>query len=416
MTRFGAGWRALGLAVLVASVLASGGCQTVRGWFGGGDEKKKEEKPAQLLKFEPEVRVRRIWQVRVGSGAGEVFTKLQPTLAAGYVIAADGFGVVEARDRRTGKRAWRTSIGHIERGLSESVRFWKGKQRAFVAGGVGGTDDLVVLGTEGGEVVALNSATGAEVWRTMVSSEVLAAPAVGPEVVALQTIDGKLVALDRSSGERLWSYDTQVPVLTLRGTSSPVISGDFIIAGFANGRLAMLNAEQGNVIWEQRVMLPQGRSELDRIVDVDGTPLVADGVVYAASFQGHIKALRQRDGRTIWERDVSTYQPLAHGFGFVYVVDEFDQLIAIDEASGVDVWEQKALRLRRASAPVVFSNYVAVGDGEGYLHVFAQSDGRPVGRRRIGGDGIIGQLLESEGMVFGQTRDGHLFAVQVERR
>ncbi len=416
MTRTNAARQATCVGLLLASVLAIGGCQTIGGWFGGGDDKKKEEKPAKLVRFDPEVGIRRLWQTRVGSGAGEVFTRLQPTLAAGYVIAADGYGVVEARDRQTGKRAWRTSVGRSDAGLAESIRFWKGKERAFVSGGVGGTDDLVALGTERGEVIALNSATGAEVWRAQVSSEVLAAPAVGADVVALQTVDGKLVVLDRGTGERLWSYDTQVPVLTLRGTGSPVIVGGFIVAGFANGRLAMLSAEQGNVIWEQRVMLPQGRSELERIVDVDSTPLVADGVVYAASFQGRIKAFRQRDGRTIWERDVSTYQPLAHGFGFVYVVDEFDQLIAIDEATGIDVWEQKALRLRGASAPVVFSNYVAVGDREGYLHVFAQSDGRPVGRRRIGGDGIVGQLLESEGVVYGQTHDGHLFAARIERR
>ncbi len=402
------------VAALAMVLSLLGGCATMRGWFSS--DKKKEEKPAELLHFDAEARIERVWRTRVGRGIGKSFANLQPTIAAGYVIAADAFGVVEAHELDSGKRAWRTTIGDVERHLGGSLRFWKSKDRAFVTSGVGGTDDLVLIGTERGEVVALNSATGSEVWRARVSSEVLAPPAVNDEVVVLQAVDGKLTALDRNSGERLWSYDTQVPILTLRGTSAPVLAGPLAVAGFANGRLSVLNASQGNVLWEQRVMLPQGRSELERIVDVDSTPLVADNIVYAASFQGRLKAMRLNDGRTLWEHDISTYQPLARGFGYIYVVDESDHLLAIDETTGVDVWEQPALHLRRITAPVAFSSFVAVGDADGYVHVFAQSDGRPVARRKVGGGGVIGQMLEAGGVLYGQTRNGSLFAVRIERR
>jgi outer membrane protein assembly factor BamB len=235
--------------------------------------------------------------------------------------------------------------------------------------------------------------------------------------VFAQTSDGRLVALDGETGARRWTYDTQVPILTLRGTASPVVVGSVVFAGFSNGKIGAFRTENGELLWEQRIMLPQGRSELDRIVDVDGNVLISDqGAVYAASFQGRLKAMRPTDGAVLWERDASSYRNLAEGYGNIYLVDEQDIVTAVDQRTSDVVWTQSGLYKRKLTSPLAFSNYVLVGDGDGYLHVLAQSDGRFVGRKKIDGDGLSATMVVADGTVFCLSNGGKLVALTIETR
>lgn len=401
---------------LAASSLLLSGCS----WFswlpwvdGESDDEKINTKPAKLVDFDPEIKIDRVWGAQVGDGLGRKFLKLSPAILADAVFAADGYGTVIAFDRFSGKRLWRTSIGNADK---SSFTFWDRRDPSFVSGGVGAADGRVMLGTTAGDIVALAASDGRELWRTNVGSEVLTAPVYGEGLYIVLTMDGRIIAFEADTGEQRWAFDNQVPILTLRGSAQPVVTGPVVIAGFANGMLNALRLDTGEPIWEHRIQIPKGRSELDRMVDIDGRPLVLGGTVYAASFQGQMKALSATDGRPLWARDASTYQDLAEGYGLIYMADADGTVIAVDRSTGEDAWRNDQLARRGLSSPIAFSNYVVVGDAQGYIHVLAQSDGRLVGRRKIDGDGISSAMTVADGVLFALGDGGKLVALDLTAR
>jgi outer membrane protein assembly factor BamB len=381
-------------------------------WVDAEEEDLTE--PSELVKFKAEIKVDRLWKKGVGDGLGRKYLRLPPAVVADRVIAADGYGRVQAHDRFTGKRLWETTIGDTGVGFFGSLNFIDRRDRSFVSGGVGVGEALVLLGTTDGAVVALNVSDGVEVWRTELGSEVVSPPSADNDMVVAQTIDGRLVALDSESGDILWSTDNQLPILTLRGTGRPIISDDTIYAGFANGKLSAMRASNGEPIWEHRVMLPEGRSELERMVDVDTTPLVSGAAIYVGAYHGRVKSLSRRDGRARWELELSTYLDLSEGYGQIYAVDDEDVISAIDSQSGEVVWTQEDFKRRKLNSPVAFSNYIAVGDDEGYLHIIAQRDGRHLGRRKLDGDGIRSAMVLADTTLYVLGNSGSLHAVQIE--
>jgi outer membrane protein assembly factor BamB len=380
------------------------------------DEEAKKLQPAELVDFDPEVRINRVWRSSIGDGLGKKYLRLDPLVLADRIYAADGYGVVEARDRFTGKRVWRSRVGKVESGFLSALNFMDRKDPSFVSGGVGAGAGYVLIGTTFGEVVALSAADGTEVWRTEVGSEVLSAPVSGDDLVFVQTINGRLLALEEDSGEIRWSFDNQVPVLTLRGTGTPVYSNDVVYAGFASGKVNALRSDTGEPVWEERVMLPEGRSELERMVDVDGTPLLIGPLLYAVSYHGKLKAMRRTDGATLWEMDVSSFLNLAEGYGQVYVVGDDDVVTAVDQQSAEVIWKQEGMARRKLTSPVAFSNYLAVGDSEGYLHILAQSDGRFLARRKLDGDGLRSAMTVADGVLLVMGNSGSLQALEIQVR
>ena len=402
------------LSALVATALLCGGCS----WFSWlpwvGDDKKDPEAPAQLTDYRAEVKIDRLWGASIGGGLGKQFMQMPPSVLADRVFAADGFGYVEARDRFKGKKIWGVRVGQEKKGFFSSVNVFSRGDTSFVSGGVGSGEGLALVGTIHAEVIALSAADGSTRWRARVSSEVLSAPVTGAGLVYTSTSDGRLVGLDAKDGKRRWTFDTPVPALTLRGTGSPTFSAGTLFAGFANGKVSAFDAATGVPVWEQRVMLPQGRSELDRIVDVDASPLVTSNAVYAVTFQGRVSALRPTDGTVLWERDASSYVDLAQGGGNIYVVDADGVITAIDQRTSGVAWEQRALFRRGLSAAAAVGDYLVVGDAEGFLHVLAQSDGRLLGRRKIDGDGIRSRAIVADDIVYCMGNGGKLVALQIK--
>ena len=406
-----------GRSLLLLLCVFVGGCS----WFSwlpwvGDDEDEDPLEPAELVDIDkPEITIKTEWRRGVGDGLGRKYLRLRPLVLADRVYAADGYGYVAAYDRYSGKPVWESSVDELKSGILSSLNVFDRRDPSFV-GGLGSGLGMVFVGTTTGFVVALSATDGSQVWRADVRSEVLSAPSADEGMVFAQTVDGRLLALKAEDGEQVWSFNNQVPVLTLRGTSSPVYSAGAVVTGFPSGKISAIRAENGEPIWEQRVMLPEGRSELDRIVDVDGTPLVSTGNIYVASFQGKIKGLRQRDGSQIWERDMSSHLDLAEGYQQIYAVDEADTITAFDRDTGEVRWTQEALKRRRLSPPIAFSNYLVVGDDEGYLHVLAQSDGRFLGRRKIDGKGLRSGMSVAEGLLFVLGNSGKLSALTIEER
>ncbi|MYE13172.1 MAG: outer membrane protein assembly factor BamB [Gammaproteobacteria bacterium] len=384
-------------------------------WIGGDeDDEDKADEPTPLVEFPAEAQIERVWRADIGDGLGRKYLRLNPAVVADRVYAADAYGVVEARNRFDGRRLWRVRVDEPDG--RAFYKFWDRRDPAFLTGGVGVGDGRVLVGTTRGEVIALDAADGRVLWRSEVSSEVLARPVADDDIVVVQTGDGRITLLEGDDGALRWSFDTQVPVLTLRGTAAPVLRDGLVYAGFATGKIVAIRAEDGQPVWEQRVMLPEGRSELDRMVDVDSTPLVGRSFIFAVSYQGRIRAFRRSDGAPIWEQDASSFVDLAEGYGQVYVVSDDDVVRAIDQGDAVVVWEQEALRNRRLTSPLAFGNYVLVGDDEGYLHVIAQSDGRFVARRRLDGSGLRSGMIEADGTVYVLSNGGRLEAVEIRRR
>ncbi len=408
-------WPAIRL-LPISTLLLVGGCSffSFLPWVDKpADKDKDNDKPAALVDFEAEATVNRVWRTKVGRGLGRKYLRLTPVVIADRLFAADAYGRVVALDRFTGKEIWSTNVGKPDSG--PFYNFWDRRDPSFVTGGVGAGEGRVLLGTTRGEVIALDAADGSELWRTQVSSEVLAKPVAGDGLVVAQTADGRLVALEAEDGAQRWSFDSQVPLLTLRGTATPLRSGGLVFAGFGDGNVSAVVEDSGAPIWKQRIMLPQGRTELDRMVDVDGTPLLAGGLLFAVSFQGRLKALQPNDGSVVWELEASSYLDLAEGYGQIYVVADDDVVRAVGQTTADVAWQQDGLRRRRLTSPVAFSNYVLLGDAKGYLHVLAQSDGRFVARRNIG-DGLRTPVLQVEDFLYALTDDGSLSALRIERK
>jgi len=397
-------------AVLLLSLLVAG-CSSK------GDKKEESvQKPAPLPKFTAEVDIRRAWGAHVGKGLGRKYIRMQPAVLADRIYAADGYGRLDAFDRFTGRRQWHVQLPQQAGGFFARFNVIDRTDPSFVTGGVAAADGKVFLGTTSGEVFAYSAADGSDAWNTSVGSEVLAPVAEGQGLVFVQTIDGGLVAVNADTGASVWRFDSQVPILTLRGTATPIYDGGVVYAGFSDGTVRALRAENGEPLWEARVMLPEGRSELERMVDVDATPLVLGPVVYAVAYQGNLQALRRGEGSPLWEIQMSSFLDMDEGYGQVYVVDENDIVTAVDETTSEVVWRQEALRLRRLSPPTVFSNYVAVADGDGYLHILAQSDGRYLGRRKLDGKGVRSRMIYRDGLLYAFGNSGSLQALEIQVR
>ena len=409
------GWR--GLSLLTAALLLSG-CAAFS-WIpgiGDDDPDKEETKPAKLVDFDAEVNVQRQWKAKVGKGLGKKYIRLQPLVTADRVIAADGYGVVVAFDRFTGKEIWRQQADQVERRTSGLNRIMDRSDGGFVSGGVGGGEGLVLIGTTRGDVIALSVTDGSLRWRSYLGSEIGSKPSAIQGRVFAQTIDGELVALDAETGEKIWSYSSQVPLLTLRGTAAPVAQRDVVYAGFSSGKVVALRTSNGEPIWDQRIMLPEGRSELDRIVDVDSAPLVVNGAVFAQAYQGRMMQIGARDGRPRWEVEISSFLDLAEGYDQVYAVEEKDTVTAVDQARGEIVWQHQVLARRGLTPPLAYSNYLVVGDADGYLHVMAQRDGRMMGRARVSRKGLRTPFSLADGMFYVLDNAGGLHAYKITSR
>ncbi|KAF1056897.1 MAG: Outer membrane protein assembly factor BamB [Pseudomonas delhiensis] len=337
---------------------------------GCSSNSKKELPPAELTDIKVEVSLKEQWSRSVGDGQGDLYELLEPAVDGSSIFAASAEGRVMAMQRESGDVLWKKDLD------------------VPISGGVGVGNGLVLVGTLKGDVIALDAASGEQKWRTRVSSEVLSSPVTNGDVVVLQTQDDKVIGLDASTGNQRWMYDNTVPVLTLRGTGSPLIAGRVAIAGLASGKVVAVDVQRGLPVWETRVAVPQGRSELDRVVDIDGGLTLVDNVIYVSSYQGRAAALDLSSGRIIWQREASSYAGVAEGLGSVYISDASGTVEALDGRSSSSLWSNDALARRQLSAPAVFSSNVVVGDFEGYLHLLSQADGRFVGREKVDGDGV----------------------------
>jgi outer membrane protein assembly factor BamB len=242
---------------------------------------------------------------------------------------------------------------------------------------------MVVLGTSKGTVVALDEATGRELWRSHVNSELLSAPAISDKYVVMRSVDGRLHGFDARNGKELWSVEQQVPRLSLRGTATPIIAKEVAISGFDNGKVMAVSLATGDTVWDTALASPHGRTELDRLVDVDSAVRVVGDDVFAAGFQGRTAMLALDSGQLWWGHDMSSYRGLAVDEDNLYVTQSDGIVVALRQRDGSELWRNDKLKLRRLSTPVLTNTAVAVADYQGYVHWLDKNTGELVARQRV---------------------------------
>ncbi len=352
------------IAAVLFLALALGGCSPTN-FINNLFSSSKEEPPAELTDLEPEITLVERWSKSIGKGQGELYNQLTPAVYGNQIYAADYRGLVVSLDRFSGEKIWQVELDEP------------------VSGAVGVGYGLVLVGTLKGKVIALDASDGNERWRHQVDSEILAPPAINDELVLVQTIDDRLIALESGSGRLRWSYENPPALLTLRGTGAPLLTNQLAFAGFSTGKVVALDTQRGIPAWEQRVAIPQGRSELERVVDIDGGLMMSGETLYMVTYQGKVAAIEAQSGRILWQRDASSYTGVTQGYGSIYLSLANGTVEAVDERTTTVLWSNDALARRQLSAPAAFSSYLAIGDFEGYLHLLSQIDGRFVGRTRV---------------------------------
>ena len=391
------------VAGIALVAMALGGCSTVKGWFAGKDaEAKKALEPAELVKFDATLKVDRIWSVSVGEGEGRVGMRQVPAVADGRVYAAALEGGVHALDLQTGKEVWEYTPAKEKK-----------KAKLRLSGGPGVGDGLVAIGTLDGQVIALDASNGSEKWRAKVPGEVIAAPAVAQGLVFVRSNDGRTTAFDAVNGEQRWFNAQELPSLTVRG-NAPVATGPGVLfIGNDDGTLSALAMQDGRPLWEQMVGTPEGRTELERMADVDGAPVLEGNTLYVTSFKNETMAIEGPTGRPLWSRDHGGAGGVAVSSGNVVVTDGKGTVYGLDKTYGAAMWSQQALARRSVTGPVIQGDYVVVGDYKGYLHWLRLSDGALVARERSGRDRLIGQPVVAEGVLLVQNVDGKLAAYRL---
>lgn len=376
---------ALALVVLMTGTV---GAQTTDNADNADEEEpdKKKAKSPPLPDLDTGYQFEVLWNTSAGRGLARRFGhKLIVTPLKNRLYVSDAYGFVAAINSKTGKIIWETEVLSLEPSAKPKK---KHRKTAYLSSGPSAHNDTLFVGTTQAEVIALSIKNGKEQWRTALTSEVLAPPVANDKLVFAQTSDGRLVALTRENGTEVWSFDNPVPRISLRGTATPVLVGDTVITAFASGKIGVLDAENGELLCEQRITIAEGRSELERIIDSDYAPIALDGTIYAGSYQGSIRAFRFANCDILWEYKVGTSSALSEGFSQIYMIDEDDRVIALNKNTGRPAWINEDLLHRKLASPIAYHNYLIVGDKRGQLYVISQSEGKLLAYQRIAKKGI----------------------------
>jgi len=358
-------------------------------------KKDEEAEPKELVKLENQIKVKRVWSTKVGSKSEFLLVGLRLVGDGNRIYAASQDGNVIAIHPESGKAQGKTDLD-IE-----------------LSGGPAVGEGVVAVVSADGFAIALDAASGSELWREFVGGETLARPLIKGDSIVVQTIDSRLVCLARFDGRLRWQIEQSVPLLTMRGASSPMAVGALVVAGFDNGRMVAVNIETGDVEWDSMLALPTGRSDLDRLSDIDGSIAVVDQDIYAAGYQGRLASVAAESGQILWSRELSTYVGVAADWNSVYTTLDSGELVAMSRAGGIEAWRNDDLLRRDPTLPVPFHTAVVAGDFEGYLHFFSSIDGKAVARMRQGSMAISSAPLVIANRLYVQSDDGSLAAYEI---
>ncbi|HWS39916.1 MAG TPA: outer membrane protein assembly factor BamB [Arenimonas sp.] len=393
--------------VLAITLSALTGCSTISNIFK--TSKEKELEPSPLVELVNPIAIKQIWSVSIGEGEGNLGFRQKPVVVDDTVYASDSIDQLVALDKATGKIKWK-----VNPNTAPDVggwKFWEKHASTFaLSGGPAVYSGLLAIGGRNGEVFAFNAADGSLLWKSMVSSSVIAAPLITSDTVVVRVNDGNVFGLDLATGEKKWQFHRKLPNLTVRGNSSPVLGPGMILIGYEDGTLVALGLEDGSRLWEQLVSKPDGRTDLERMSDIDGEIQVGDREVFVNSYHNSTMAISLNNGQPIWVREIGGYAGLALLSDRVISSDKTGNVWALERYTGSDLWKQSGLLRRGLSTPAIQGAYVVVADYEGYTHWLDSSTGDIKGRVK-NSDTVTGSpVVSDDGILFIQSVDGKISA------
>lgn len=357
-----------------------------------------------MTRIDTDFRIDTLWYRQPQQSAQPAHTALTPLVIEDYIYHADRPARLVALDAHSGRVIWRRDLSPPDVVPEKAVQ---------LSGGFGFGAGLLLVGTRQGSVIALDPDTGDRLWESQLSSELAAAPSARDSIVTARSNDGTLYALDAATGAQLWVYSSSQPPLSLRGAARPLIDGDQVYAGFSSGDLTALSLSDGEVLWEIAVGIPEGRSEFERLVDVDADPVLSGNTVYAASYQNRLVAVSTVSGRIVWSREMSVFQNLLLDGDVIYVTTEQDAVMAVDRVGGSILWRQDELAGRGLTAVSRPGDRLVVADSFGFLHWFSPDDGALIGRHRISEAPIRAPMVVRDDVLYVVDSENALQAIRV---
>lgn len=357
------------------------------------------EPPAELTTIEDPIRLIVNWRLDTRASSNRASYRLRPLLLSDRIYTIDTKGSILSVDAERGRRLWRFDT-----------------ELAAIAG-LGGNSDMIVATSREGEVVAYRPIEKGleQVWKVDLASEIRASPVLDGDQVFVRSVDGKLRSLAVSDGSQQWVVSRRVPSLSLTGNSEPLVAGGIVVVGHDDGKLVAFNRTDGDIRWETSIGIPSGRTEVERLVDLDGRFELRDGVIYVASFQGRLAAVQAVSGDLLWTREFSSYQSITVDDDAIYLAADNSHLWSIDRRTGSAFWKQDVLNARRVTAPSILGDHLVVADLDGYLHWFNRDDGRLVGRIRFADTRSYIQPLVWRDSIVSLDRMGKLASISLLR-
>jgi len=372
----------------MAALLLLNGCSWIKSWGDDDDA----DAPAKLVEFEPTLKVGKVWSTGVGKGLDKAGRQLRPAYLSGSLYAADYKGLLVAINADSGSKQWEI------------------KTKLPFTGGPGVSDKLLLMGTQDGEVFAFDASTGTQLWSATVTSEVLAAPAEADGIVVVRCIDGRVFGLDADTGQRLWIYDHSVPLLTLRGNAPLLLRAGVVFIGYDGGQVVALTLDKGTLMWEQTLVTTEGRTELERLSDIDGQLVFIASDLIVSSYKNRLASLAADSGRLLWFKDISSASGVTVDRINLTLSDKDGNVWLLDRRNGAESWKHNQLLRRGLTRPVIYGSFVVVGDMDGYLHWINISDGQFAAREKVGGKGFSGPPLVVGNTLYVMTKKGELTA------
>ena len=348
--------------ILICASVFLVSCSTLEGLrFWQSDEVDPDE-PKELTAFSDQKNISIDWSLSF-DGDNQIGS-FEPGFSSENLFFADAEGNVVSLKTDNGKENW-------------------SRQLNFLAAGVASGFGIIVVSDLIGNVIALDQSDGSELWSVNVKGEVLSKAAIDPKRVVVKTGSGELLGLDKSSGAVLWSYRSKLPTLTIRGSSSPVISEDKVFVTFDSGRMGVFDINSGFPLWDSAISYVSGSSELENIIDSDSSPVVDGGLVYATNFQGKLNIFDIAQKRSVWSYDASSFYSPVVTRGVILVVEANSGMKSFSSKNLEESWSNEDYLNRSLSNPVSFKGDLIVGDFEGYLHVIDPLNGTTIGRKKI---------------------------------
>ena len=367
------------------------GCSTLNSLNPFASDKKGDQ-PAKLVELKGSMAVRTAWKLDIGKARGNTFS---PALTGNTVVVAGGDGAIARVEAESGKQLWRI------------------KAESELSAGVGTDGNLIVVGGEKGMLLAFDM-DGKALWKTQLSSELLSAPVVSQGVVVARSIDNRIVGFDAANGNKKWTVQKVAPPLTLRNAPGMIVAGTDVIVAQPGGKLSSLILATGAPRWDVEVGVSRGATELERVTDIGGAPVLFENEVCAASYQGRVGCFDLVTGSAKWTRDLSSDAGVAVDQLYVFAPDDKGALHAFTRDTGSSSWKNDKLSFRRLSTPLSYGRAVAVGDYEGYVHFLSREDGAFLARVATDGSPVMGTPLVAGANLIFQTQNGTVTAIAVE--